>query len=873
MMTTIGSVHDDKNKTTRHTINISGTVSVNSQTQIDSDVNDPQAPYQANDSILQAQALKNPVTIGGFAGVANSVSFGRLADNGVSDVQDYYQISLVAQQALYFFPGDEMGDAGVASTCKAFDARIANFCVALEDDNGDGVAFTVSQNGQSYLIITPQNSGNYYLRVQVEQAAANYVVATGLPSASLAPMANAADGMSIEDNFVSGEVIVKFRNNFFQAASVTTQSLAASVGLVAKAGAPGRSMLLSLGNGNNRNSAFSALGIVSRTQLTDPELQLRQDTIDVVKALRQRADVEYAALNYIRQPLLEPGDIYYPLQWQYPLMNLPLAWDTTTGSTAAGDPEVIVAVIDSGVLLNHPDLQGQLVSGYDFIADDTNSADGEPGIDSNPNDPGDTDGVTPSSFHGTHVAGSIAAKTNVDNLGVAGVAWNAKIMPLRVCGTLGCADYDIQQALLYAAGLPNDSGIVPDQPADVANLSLGAPSTTTVAPPAYVAARDAGVIVVAAAGNESSAELFAPAAYEGVISVSAVDFNGEFAYYSNMGSTIDVAAPGGDITANLNGDTYPDGILSTVGSDQSGVIEMGYGFYQGTSMAAPHVAGVAALMKSVNPDLTPDQFDQWLQGGELTQDSGPAGRDDLYGYGLIDAAKAVAIASNTTINQGPPSEPTINVTPDGLVFSLSTDSLQIELSNLGLNPLIINSINNDSGGWLTVTPTNVDTDGLGVYGITVDRNQLDGLATSSAVITIASNDPDSPSTIIPVVVYNQDIASDAGYHYVVLIDIDRNDVVDFEAVGIVNGQYQYSFSRVPVGRYIIAATTDSDFDYYICDDGEACGAYPTLGDLRAVVVTSSSGNLTGIDFVTGFNPFFSEIQRLLDSAREKVLLP
>jgi serine protease len=867
MMTTIGSVHDDQ-ETTTHTVNISGSISVNSQTQVDSDVNDPFAPYDANDSIAQAQALKNPVTLGGFVGVANSVSFGRLGSvSGESDVLDYYKISLVAQQKVYFFPGDEVGSIGVASTCNGFDARINNFCVALEDANGDAALFSASQDSQNYLTITPQNTGNYYLRVQAEQNAANYVIATGLPSANLAPVAVSSGGMRVEENFVPGEVIVKFRNNFFSTASATRQSLAASVGLTAKAGAPGRSMLMSLGSGNNRVTTFGVLGIVSRAQHADPDLQLKQDTIEVVKALRQRADVEYAALNYIRQPLREPGDIYYPLQWQYPLMNLPMAWDMTTAGQG-----VTVAVIDSGIL-NHPDLQASLVSGYDFVSGIDNSADGD-GIDNDPTDPGDSDGVTPSSFHGTHVAGTVSAVTD-NGSGVAGVGWNVvKVMPLRVCGTLGCSDYDVQQALLYASGLPNDSGTVPAQVADVVNLSLGAPTASTVAPPAYVAARSAGVIVVAASGNEGSTELFAPAAYNGVVSVSAVDFEGNIAYYSNRGSTIDIAAPGGDITANLNGDTYPDGILSTVGSDQSGVIEMGYGFYQGTSMAAPHVAGVAALMKSVNADLTPDQFDQWLQSGELTQDVGPAGRDDLYGYGLIDAEKAVAIASNTSVNQDPPPDPTINISPDALVFSVTTNSLQFEIASIGQQALVVSSpVTNDSGGWLTVIESSVDVNGVGTYTATVDRSQLTGLATASAVITINSNDPASPSTSIPVMVYNQEIASDAGVHYVLLINLDLGRAVDMDDVSIAGGQYRYAFSGVPPGNYIIVAGNDSDSDDRICGGGEACGAYTTLGDVTPIVISASSGNMSSINFATSFNPFFSEIQGLLDAAREKVLLP
>ncbi|WP_455221313.1 S8 family peptidase [Kaarinaea lacus] len=861
MFTTLGSVHDDKESST-NTVNISGTISVNSETQVDSDVNDPFAPYISNDSIAQAQLLKNPVTVGGFVATSNSVSFGRLG-NGGSDVLDYYSISLVAQQPVYFFPGDDISVGGGTSTCKNFDVQILGLCVALEDAAGNAVSFVEDTSNTSFITITPQSSGNYYLRVQAEQGARNYMVATGLPSTNITSQVSSGDKLSIEDNFIPGEVIVKFRSNFFTTASVTSRSLANSVGLIAKAGAPGRSMLMSLGDVGNRTMTFNTLGVVAVPQHSDAEAQLKQDTIEVVKVLRQRADVEYAALNYIRQPLLEPNDRYYGLQWHYPQINLPLAWERTTGNA-----NVTVAVIDSGVL-NHPDLQSSLVQGYDFISSIDNSADGD-GIDSDPTDPGDTDGVTPSSFHGTHVAGTIAAVSN-NTTGVAGVTWNVKVMPLRVCGTLGCSDYDIQQALRYAAGLSNDSGTVPAQPADVINLSLGAPTTSTVAPPAYVAVRNAGVIVVAAAGNESSSELFAPAAYDGVVSVSAVDFDGNLAFYSNTGSTIDVAAPGGDITANLNGDTYPDGILSTVGSDQSGTLELGYGFYQGTSMAAPHVAGVAALMKSVNSGLTPDQFDQWLQGGELTQDLGVAGRDDLYGYGLIDAAKAVAIADGTPIIPELPPGITMNVNPDGLIFTSNVSNLTFEVSDGGQDPLTVGSFTNDSSGWLTVTAVSVDANGVGTYSATVDRTQLGGLATASAVITFQSDATNSPSQI-PVVVYTQEITSDAGFHYVLLYDIDRNMVVGQDEVGIVNGQYQYSFPSVPIGNYFIVAGNDSNSDDSICSRGEACGAYATLGNVTKIVVNINSRDLTGINFATGFNPFISEIQGLLSSDREKVLL-
>ncbi|HEY5602724.1 MAG TPA: S8 family peptidase [Gammaproteobacteria bacterium] len=862
VVTTIGSVHDKKSGSPVKTVTISGAISVNRDSQTDSDVNDPFAPYLSNDSIPQAQQLKNPVTLGGFVAVPGSVPFGRLA-NGGSDVQDYYQIALVAQQILYFFPGDAIGPTGNPSTCKAFDAHILELCVALENANGDAVAVVADDSNPNFLTIAPQNSGNYYLRVQAEQGARNYILATGLPSTSaLLPQAGGND-MNVEENFIPGDVIVKFKSNFFSVASVTSQGLAASVGLTVKAGAPGRSLLMSLGGASTRALALHTLGIAAVSQQADPERQLKQKTIAVVNALRGRADVEYAAPNYLRQPLREPDDTHYGLQWNYPKINLPLAWDMTTGV-----PEVVVAVIDSGVL-NHPDLQASLLAGYDFISSTANSGDGD-GIDNDPTDPGDSDGVTASSFHGTHVAGTVAAVTD-NATGVAGVAWNVKVLPLRACGKLGCTDYDVQQALLYAAGLANDSGEILDQAVAVVNLSLGAPTSSTVAPPAYIAVRNAGVIVVAAAGNESSTALSAPAAYDGVVGVSAVDFASELAFYSNRGSTIDVAAPGGDMTANLNSDAYPDGILSTMGWDLSGTLELGYGFYQGTSMAAPHVAGVVALMKSVNPGMTPEQFDEWLATGDLTQDLGAAGRDDFYGHGLIDAAKAVSIANDTPIVTEPPPDPLILVAPDGLVFNTTTDTLQFAVSNGGQADLVIDSVTNDSGGWLTVSESAVDANGVGTYIATVDRSQMTDLAAAAAVISIAANATNSPRAI-PVIVNNQAIARDAGFHYVRLIDADQERVVKTVAVGIVNGQYQYTFSGVPIGNYAVKAGNDANSDSVICGNGEACGAFAALGNVVPITVSSNSGNLTGVNFVTGFNPFITETAGLVTSTKQRQLL-
>ena len=317
---------------------------------------------------------------------------------------------------------------------------------------------------------------------------------------------------------------------------------------------------------------------------------------------------------------------------------------------------MIVAVIDTGVLLAHPDLDNQLTTGYDFISNVQQANDGD-GPDPDPNDPGDLAFGGSSSFHGTHVAGPIAAES--DNAqGVAGVAWQSRIMPLRVLGIDGGTPFDVIQAVLYAAGMTNQSGTLPLQPADIINMSLGSNFSSQSEQAIVDQVRAAGVIVVASAGNDASDIPSYPAAYNGVVSVAATTILNSAAPYSNFGATIDVAAPGGYNATDLNGDGIGDGVISAMGDDGSvGPVQFGYAALSGTSMAAPHVAGVAALMKAVHPNLTPDEFDNALAAGDLTDDLGTPGRDNIYGFGLINAQMAVlaalALATGQGSNPGP----------------------------------------------------------------------------------------------------------------------------------------------------------------------------------------------------------------------------
>ncbi len=466
------------------------------------------------------------------------------------------------------------------------------------------------------------------------------------------------------------------------------------------------------------------------------------------------------------------------------------------------------------------------------------------GIDSNPNDPGTSPSAGQSSWHGTHVAGTIAAASN-NGVGVAGVSWGAKIMPLRVLGLNGSGtSYDILQAVKYAARLANDSGTLPAQKADVINLSLGAVGgSSTTEQALYDQVRAAGVIVVAAAGNNGKNELFYPASYNGVISVSAVDMLGQRAPYSNFSSRVDVAAPGGDMSADLDTNGFPDGVLSLVGNDSTGTLKYDYWFMNGTSMASPHMAGVVALMRAVCPTMTPAQLDTLLSGGTITSDLGAAGRDDVFGYGLIDAFAAVQEAPSRPAPVRRSRRPSTSARR-GSTSGRSLTAATVTLSKQGDGTVGSVAVSKSAGAsWLTVPAAA----GFGAYTFTVNRTGLTA-GSYSAVVTFTA----APATVsVPVTLQVGTAAassSDAGHLYILLVDGNLATVgqVDKDPTA---GAYAYTFPSVTTGTYYVIAGTDADDDGSICDAGESCGAYPTLGQPAALDASAAPRN---IDFLVGF---------------------
>jgi subtilisin family serine protease len=378
-------------------------------------------------------------------------------------------------------------------------------------------------------------------------------------------------------------------------------------------------------------TSMSALECIALLNLCRMRVQDGSSVLELAQRLEHDRRLLYAEPNYIDRPSGTgaiqrptalacpshlPTDPGYPDQWHYRLINLPKAWGKSIGRWS-----MVTAVVDTGVRFEHPDLAGRLsVSGYDFIDNDRDPTD-------------------PDNGHGTHVSGTIAAAAN-NGLGGTGITWKGKILPVRTLGTGGGTHYQFARGFLYAAGLLKAPDPINRSPAKIINYSGGGSHSRTKED-AVKAVNAAGVIMVCAAGN-SGARIDYPAAYSPkyplVICVGATNYaNGvpKRAFYSSKGLSMNIVAPGGDISQDSDHDGNPDGVLSTTWDFTTNTAS--YDYWMGTSMAAPHATGLAALMLACG--CPAGRVRAILQ--DTATDLGPAGFDTLYGYGLIDADKAL----------------------------------------------------------------------------------------------------------------------------------------------------------------------------------------------------------------------------------------
>lgn len=363
-------------------------------------------------------------------------------------------------------------------------------------------------------------------------------------------------------------------------------------------------------------------------------------TRSLVKSLEANPQVKSAFPNWVLSATALPNDTLYPLQeWHYGQLNLPAAWDVETGATE----KVTVAVLDTG-MFDHPDVQWA-AAGANFA----NWTGTEPGEGEGPID--DPHTVPGGNTHGTHVAGTIGAVTD-NGSGVAGVNWNVDVMPVKVLGANGSSTTaGILEGLIWVTGYddPAYGGWVNTNIPRVVNMSLGGNHLEPCPEPMddlFAELASLRITTVVSAGNSGLPfDTYFPSSCPSVITVGATGPTGARAYYSSFGLQVDVMAPGGDEDYDHPANpAYWAGILSTMETDSG----PGYGFLQGTSMAAPHVAGVVSLMVAREPSLTTAQIRERLHNAsvpltkaECWANTAALNDFNLCGAGLLDAAAAV----------------------------------------------------------------------------------------------------------------------------------------------------------------------------------------------------------------------------------------
>ncbi len=601
--------------------------------------------------------------------------------------------------------------------------------------------------------------------------------------------------------------------------------------------------------------------------------------------LAQRPEVCFAEPDYRYYALITPNDPQFPRQWNLRQINGPAGWDINQGSN-----QIVIAILDTGIDIGHPDLTDKIVAGYDFVNHDAQPQDDE--------------------GHGTHVAGIAAASSN-NGTGVTSVDWNARIMPLKVLDDQGSGwASDISDAIRWAT----------DHGANVINMSFGSSSPANSIASAINYAHQHNVTLVAAGGNEFSNgnQVSYPAAFPHVIAVAATNINNSHAFYSNTGPYVDIAAPGGDNNAQ---------ILSSIWRGTGAA----YNTMIGTSMAAPHVSGLAALVKAQNPNLSTDQVEWAIESS--ARDLGAIGKDNVFGYGQIDVAAALRAADNLsplpTPTPAPPTptpwpadayEPDNNcqqakpITP-GIVqhhnFNSAVDedwvsfpitqpvNITLETSNLGTSGDTILELyssdcqtrlgRDDDGGdgtasritqAMTLTGTfygrvlpyaETNTGGNSDYDLTMT-------STISRTCLVQSQHPYSSNLDQTWVITNSDSSAvssevhfsrmelESDYDFLSLVD-SQNNVVQ-RLTGTAGG-----FWSEPVPGQVVRlhmTSDDSVVGWGFCVDAiKTAGPAPTqnrvsilppqanlpLGDVMAVTLTAAiSGPVDSADLVLSFNP-------------------
>lgn len=565
-----------------------------------------------------------------------------------------------------------------------------------------------------------------------------------------------------------------------------------------------------------------------RGELSDTSYQafqkIRRESQAFVQSFRTKPDLfAKVAPNYIRRPSADDK------QWAIGETNLPDVW----GVHGRGSGNVWVAVVDTGVRKSHPNLTGALLwnQGFDFVNDQLDG-DTDPGPDANPDEPSTSN----SSFHGTHVSGIVAAAPG-NGEAVEGVAKNVRIMPVRVLGEEGGTDFDIAQGILYAAGLLDvyvGEMKRPTRKADIINLSLGGAAESPILQDAIQRATDNGSIVIAAAGNEETSQPTYPAAYPEVIAVGSHGVNGKYSTYSNYGPNVDIMAPGENIWSTW--------VRPAPAPDDEPIAT----YMSGTSMAAPFVAGVAALMKSVNPALSlADMRKLLFENAESSTLSGCKGTwgQNYCGRGALDLPTLLAKSKETSSAAGAK----IDLAKDWLIGTPESSTVTLRIPNNGSGTLALVAgepyFPTGQPIWISEAIATAANNEI-VVKCTLDLTRL-GNEPAAVTMNIATN-----ASEISVAGQNGGAVSQSGILKITL-GYEPNDLIHVVLVDPTNQlpvawintsaskTWKYAFDPPAPGEYLIFAGSDKDQNGSICSVGDACGAYPSLSSPQTVSLSAS----------------------------------
>jgi serine protease len=622
-----------------------------------------------------------------------------------------------------------------------------------------------------------------------------------------------------EDPTIAGDVIVRFEQ-----AGLSAQQALERMQL------PGYRAV-------HKGYASEHLHLVGFEALDGHEVTV-EETGQLVEELAVVPGVRFTEKNLRMYPFRIPNDPSYTLQWHYPALNLPAAWDVTTGNAS-----VTVAVLDTGIRF-HPDLNPRIVAGFDMISDVANAGDGN-GRDSDPTDVGGDEPGGGSSWHGTHVAGTIGAATN-NASGGAGVTWDTRIMPVRVLGKQGGSSFDIAAAMNWASGGSVPGVTSTSTPARIINMSLGGASPPQRTYQDVIDARvAAGVIFVIAAGNENTdATNTTPCNQNNVICVGSTNFAGKRSSFSNYGPPVDVMAPGGELREDLNGDGKPDGVFSTTFNDAKQPV---YAPYQGTSMATPHVAGVLALMVAAAPNLvlSPAQAESILK----STASASSRCSEGCGAGLVNAQAAVKAAQGGTSTE----PPRLGIATTLLSFQ-GSGTQRILVSNLGAGSLRVTATKTGpQASAVSFTSSTVTVPAFGTQPLEVTVN-TGGLANGDYAATInltgenASTGAAAGTAAVGVKIR---VGTSSDLDAVIAFawqDENKEWHVDTDAIADVRfaAGYQYSIDLAPRTYYTLA-TIDDDQDGEYFEDGERTGFWRSVGSFEPIPLAAQQV-VTNINF-------------------------